>query len=104
VISGAHVRWCNAADPDDYMAGAQPSVERLSPLDRARELVMMGMRSAEGFDLEAVLEGLPREIAIRWREIADDLLAEGHVVRDGARLVPTEAGMLMADGVAELFF
>ena len=104
VIGGEHARWSNVADPWEYMAGVDPAVEIVSPLDRARELVMLGLRTVEGLDFEAVTGALPGEVTRAWRDIAGDLVAEGHAIREGARLVPTDSGMLMADGIAELFF
>lgn len=104
VVDGEHARWSNAADPLDYMAGAAARVEILSPLDRARELLMLGLRAAEGVDFDGLAGGVPDEVARRWGDIVADLIAEGHVVREGGRLIPTDSGMLMADGIAELFF
>jgi oxygen-independent coproporphyrinogen-3 oxidase len=115
---GGGRRWANDTDPFCYIeacrhpggvapdraVGERVLEETLGQLDHARELLMLGLRTADGIDLGRLLARLPAEIVVRWRGIADSLAARGHVTRDGDVLRPNPAGMLQADGLAALFF
>ncbi|BEQ13390.1 radical SAM family heme chaperone HemW [Desulfoferula mesophila] len=111
---GAHghlagVRWAWVADPSEYCrlveAGEEPLAmrEELSPEQRALELILLGLRTVRGVELAplAVLLGAnPRRVYAR-------ALAELH--RQGwgriaqGRIIPTRAGLNMADAAAALF-
>ncbi len=118
-------RYRNKTDPQKYMAAAlegarakrledkgrdersttEGSSEDLDPETRLRERIMLGLRVAEGVDLEASAAELG---VVGWtkerRRSADRLGKKGHLVIEGGRLrVPRDA-WLFADGIsAELF-
>lgn len=74
IDGGVATRRANARSLKRYLEGrAQPpELERLSPEEHARELVMVGLRTAAGVDLDALarrVAPLPgvRDAALRWR-------------------------------------
>lgn len=73
--------------------------EELTASELAFEAVMLGLRTIDGIDLEAVADRFGRR-AVRWDAAAvDQLVAAGRMRRIGSRLVPTPAGMAVADGL-----
>jgi putative oxygen-independent coproporphyrinogen III oxidase len=115
----AGLRYRNAIDPRAYAEAAKKakgdrvgegdgvsiSSEPLDALALLRERIMLGLRLAEGFDLQACGADLGIEplTAERTREI-ERLAAKGRVVREGARLrVPRESWIWTDDTAARLF-
>ena len=115
----AGLRYRNAIDPRAYAEAAKRakgdrlgegdgvsiSSEPLDALALLRERIMLGLRLAEGFDLQACGADLGIEplTAERTREI-ERLAAKGRVVREGARLrVPRESWIWTDDTAARLF-
>ncbi len=74
--------------------------EALSPTERAREMLLMGLRLAEGIDPERFLAraGLALSSAIDRQALAD-LLAAGYLAWRGGKLAATEAGRLRLDAL-----
>lgn len=110
------VRYRNSPVPAKYMASAShgalyedgalvDSVEQLSTDDRLKERIMLGLRIAEGFDLEQAADEVG---AVAWTDerlrAVDRMEKRGRLLREGSRLrVPREA-WIFADGTAaELF-
>ena len=105
-------RWRNTPDATAYMAAAtsrdlvQMAAERetLSPDDRVREALMLGLRTREGLDLRALAERTgvdprrDRSAALARRQSAGDLVCEGDVLR-----VPYERWLFLDGIVADLF-
>lgn len=117
---GAGVRYRNEVLPERYLArtatmprGARPgagdglceSSEELDGEALLRERIMLGLRLAEGFDLDAHAQelGVPawpseREKALRW------LRERGRIVQDATRLtIPAAAWLFTDDTAARLF-
>lgn len=106
--SGAR-RWRNEPRPERYLEQSGTEAvevwsEALSPADRVREALMLGLRTLEGVDLAALATrtGVDpvagRESAIARR------IARGDLVRDGDRLRVPPRRWLFLDGiVADLF-
>ncbi len=102
---GAPLRWANPADVPQWadlaLSGraGQANREVLSPQIRAREALMLALRTAEGLDLDAY--ALAHGIDLR-RERAD-LLAQldraGLARVSAVRLALTPAGMLVSNSV-----
>jgi oxygen-independent coproporphyrinogen-3 oxidase len=108
---GGVVRYRNAPAPDRYLkasAGAAlwstselvSDVESIAPGTALTERLMLGLRLAEGVDLDA----LERETgAPGWtperRRVAERLARAGRLVIDGARLRIPRTARLFADGV-----
>ena len=83
-------------------AGERPVAgsEELAPADLALESLMLGLRTAEGIDLAGFLERWGFDLAAANGPLLAALTAEGLVVREGERLVPTLAGWAVADALA----
>lgn len=125
--ASAHIaghRWKNTPRLDDYLSinddGYAPIIDLETPDPRRAlaERLMTGLRISEGLDLESVLRdaaALPpkpeapgraatlantpdRLTALRARHIADDLMQN-----TPGRMVLTDAGFLLADGIAGEF-
>ncbi len=105
------VRTKNTTDPERYMAralgGEDPvgSTESLDPETRMRERIMLGLRLADGIDLEEAGRslGVPPLPPERARAL-EGLVKRRMVEVDGARVRVAAGARLFADGVAaELF-
>lgn len=111
---GAHghlagVRWAYLPDPMDYCRavedGGEPLAmrEELSRKERALELILLGLRTVRGVELAplAVLRGAdPRRV---YAEPLAELRRRGWARISQGRLIPSEAGLAMADAAAGLF-
>ncbi len=85
--------------------GISITSEPLGALELLRERIMLGLRLADGLDLEASGAdlGIDPFTPERSREI-ERLVAKGRVVRNGARLrIPREAWIWADDTAARLF-
>lgn len=98
-------RYKNDPRPERYLAGAEEVFEEaLSPEDRVREALMLGLRTSDGLDLEAVrartgLDPLAgRAEAVERRAAAGDVVLEG-----GALRVPHDRWLVLDSIVADLF-
>lgn len=103
-------RWRNVRDLTRWQQavgrGEMPAedFETLTPLQRAREMIMLGLRLAEGVDLRAVREKTGIHIMERWREMCGRLVARGVLEVGADRIRLTEAGTPLADAIAAEFF
>ncbi len=101
------VRWRNPPDPAKYMAQgtAAASTEPLDAAALLRERIMLGLRTAEGVDLDAA--GVDLGIAPWTREREAEvarLIERGRLTRDGGTLrIPARAWVLADDTIARLF-
>lgn len=77
--------------------------ERLSPAELAFEMVMLGLRTAAGIDLEAIRHRTGIDLEPANQSLILRLAEEGMLGRQGTRLVPTLAGLAVADGLARQF-
>jgi oxygen-independent coproporphyrinogen-3 oxidase len=100
-------RWTNTLDVREYVerleAGLEPNRERetLTPVTKAVERLVFGLRMAEGVDLDAALEeNGPPELRERWEAILGTLGRRGLVGQSGPRWKLTCLGMDFADAVA----
>jgi len=100
-------RWANTRSMQRYLAtaGASPErslEERLSPGAACGEAIMLGLRTAEGIDLEgtALRYGLPGEA---YRKTAVRLIEEGLLNAVGRRVRLTRRGILLANSVCAEF-
>jgi len=105
------VRYRNAPAPERYLKASADAalwrtselvsdVESIAPKTALTERLMLGLRLAEGIDLEA----LERETgASGWtaerRRVAERLVRAGRLAVDGARLRIPRSAWLFADGV-----
>ena len=105
-------RWRNTPDAPAYLAAAHAGdldaltaeTETLSPGDRAREALMLGLRTAEGVDLDALAARTGVEVRASRAAVLARRQASGDLVREGARLRVPHGRWLFLDGiVADLF-
>ena len=101
-MDGDRVATRAALKPADYISEISPlsdkvEGERLSPLDTARELLALGLRSNEGVNLANIADvtGTPLD-----RETLRTLENNGLVYRTGQMLALTPQGRLLADRIA----
>jgi oxygen-independent coproporphyrinogen-3 oxidase len=89
----------------DIDAGRRPveGEESLSRDQLAMEAVMLGLRTADGIDLDFLRARFGVELVAANREVVDRLVTNGCVSICGGRLRPTMSGMLIADALAGEF-
>jgi putative oxygen-independent coproporphyrinogen III oxidase len=108
---GSAVRYRNLPDPERWAKAALgggdlvESEEPLDPATRLRERIMLGLRLADGFDLE----GSARELGVpAWpadrRRAADRLAERGDLAIEAGRLRVLGAARVRADGIAASLF
>jgi len=88
--------WAEAALAGRPAAG---SAETLRPLQRASEALWLGIRRAEGVDLQEVEERLAVPVLAAFAPVIEDQQRAGRVQFDGRHLRLTAEGLLMADQV-----
>jgi oxygen-independent coproporphyrinogen-3 oxidase len=106
----AHLRWRNLPDPARYLAAVCANTlpptedERLDVPTRVREALLLGLRTADGTDLERLRESTGADpLEGRGRALAREL-SRGNVVRDGATLRIPSARWLLADEITARLF
>ncbi|MBR1850905.1 MAG: radical SAM family heme chaperone HemW [Bacteroidales bacterium] len=103
-FDGNYRRW-NCSNIGLYISSlatgdANHESEHLSPTDAYNEALLTGLRTTTGIDLEA----LGQEQANLLLESAQPMVSNGLLTNEGGFLVPTEAGLLQADGIAATLF
>ena len=76
----------------------QPSNEQL-----VLEALMLGFRTSAGVDLERLRVWLGIDLLTKNEDVVDRLCASGHLEVEGSRLLPTLAGLAIADTLARSF-
>lgn len=86
-------------------AGERPLAgeEALGPVALRLEAVLLGLRTAEGIDLERFRERYGLDLAATNQRLLALLAAEELLEVTGGRLRPTPGGMAVADGLAARF-
>lgn len=103
-FDGATRSW-NVSDIGRYVEGVEHGCmerecETLTPDDAYNEYIMTALRTTEGIDKSMVHQ----RYAARLSAKAAPFVQRGLLVETASRYVPTESGLLMADGMAaELF-
>ena len=108
--AGAHshvegLRWKNVDDPAGYArllaAGEAPQAWHEAPHARARanEFLLMGLRLAEGVDLERINRMTGVDIASERQQKIETLCDQGLAVQAGSVLALTARGMDVSNGV-----
>ena len=102
---GQATRWANPPSLDEWAElvhsgqAGQVGRELLSPEVRAREGLMLGLRSAEGLSLAAYARSAGRELRETHAGLLAQLASAGLAVAEGDRLWLTRAGMLVSNSV-----
>jgi putative oxygen-independent coproporphyrinogen III oxidase len=108
---GAARRYKNPAGPARYVAAAtgpdpiEAEQEDLDPETRLRERIMLGLRLAEGLDLDEAARslGVPAWSTGR-RRAAERLAGQGKLAMDGGRLSVPPGARIWTDGIAADLF
>jgi len=89
--------WQHAVD-----AGCRPvdGFEELGDAELALEMVMLGLRTAGGIDLEALRSRYGVDLVELNRRIIERYCESGHLVLESGRLRPTLSGFAIADTLA----
>jgi oxygen-independent coproporphyrinogen-3 oxidase len=75
-------------------------VEELGDAELALEAVMLGLRTADGIDLEALRSRYGVDLVELHRRIIERYCESGQHVLDSGRLRPTLSGLAIADTLA----
>ncbi|WP_308516267.1 radical SAM family heme chaperone HemW [Sphingomonas flavescens] len=70
----------------------------LSPNEAADEALVMGLRLAEGVDVEAIAGRFGYPNLVDWQEV-DRLVGSGHLARETGRIALTDRGRLLLDHI-----
>lgn len=104
------VRWTNTRSMQRYLASADreegPELhweERLPPREACGETLMLGLRTAEGIDLEAVAARYGLDPERTYGETVRRLLEDDLLERDRGRLKLTRRGIMLANAVCAEF-
>ena len=92
-------RWANVADIADWEAGAAPAPDRLPPEERAIEILITGLRTAEGWTAAefASVTGFDyREL--RTPQLTE-LAADGVILMSEEGVRPSREGLLLHDHI-----
>ena len=84
----------NAAPLKDWLAGAEPEIDSISPDLRRREIFMMGLRTVKGWNKEE----------FDWSDFSGELQlleSDGLIRIDGSVVKPTKRGLLCWNTIAE---
>jgi oxygen-independent coproporphyrinogen-3 oxidase len=111
---GAHstcggVRWKNVASPSDFVdrvsRGTTPVADRqtLSHEEQLAEALFLGLRLAEGVDVDDVAARFGVDVWCRYAADLEPFLETGHLRRVGRRLQLSRQGMLLAHEVMAVF-
>lgn len=75
-----------------WLLGEPPQEEAISPLEHAKESLMLGLRLREGVDVEALERRTGLPLRPRLEDAARNLAQEGYLEVKGSRLKPTPKG------------
>ena len=95
-------RWTQVASLAKWTEGAAPEMDEISPFRRAREIFVMGLRTASGWHLSDFRTRTNFDFC-EWKTEWEPLVKEGLLAWHDEILRPTQRGMLCWDGVAETF-
>ena len=111
---GAHstlngVRWKNMPGTEEYVRriGHNDSVvvdrRQMTKDERLEEALFTGLRLSNGIDIESTGRRYDIDVWSRFGPSLEPFLAEGLLVREGARLRLTREGMLVANEIMAVF-
>jgi oxygen-independent coproporphyrinogen-3 oxidase len=99
-------RWWNECDPHRYVEAWQErgtavaGEEVLTPRERLDEIVMLGLRKREGFDLRAASERLRFDVRQELNGALEALVTQGVLEVNNERVRLSENSLPVADAVA----
>ena len=77
--------------------------ERLEGAAQLGEAIMLALRTAEGVDTRRFRERYGVDVAQRYRDVVDEMVAAGMLSADAERLRLTERGRFVANDVCGAF-
>jgi len=80
------------------------SVDELSKTDQVNELIMTGLRTKWGCNLQKLQESFQYDLYLLNKNYVDQLIAEGQAVLQEEQLILTNKGKLLADRIASDLF
>jgi oxygen-independent coproporphyrinogen-3 oxidase len=90
--------YCAALERGELPSAGQ---EVLSDLQRAEEIILLGLRTREGFSLETLRRECGVDLLLEKRDAIDEAVSEGLLNCSADRIRPTLKGMAVADALAE---
>jgi oxygen-independent coproporphyrinogen III oxidase len=90
------MRYRNTKDIERYIASKEP-VRYEEARNLPEEMVLVGLRTAQGIDLEEYQARTNESFVSRYN--VEKLVAEGYLTQDGSRIKPTEKGMMLNTNV-----
>jgi oxygen-independent coproporphyrinogen III oxidase len=103
------VRWKNVSSTEDYVrvvaTGGPLETDRrvLSPTERLEEALFMGLRLAEGVDIDAAGARYGADVWARYGADLRHFVTDGLLIREGPLLRLSRQGMLVANEVMAVF-
>lgn len=95
------VRRANPRSLGRWLAGDPTEEDRLPPLERAAELLGLGLRTVRGWEREEFRQRTGVDYADAFADALQELAAQGLLEVGETSLRPTERGLLFADYVAD---
>ena len=104
-FDGGFSRQANISSNPLYLSALRENripakAEQLTLRDRANEILMTTLRTAEGCDIDGLQRLSGYDLAARNREYLHQLTDLGYARMDGSRLVLTRRGRMIADRIA----
>jgi len=90
-------RYCELLEQDVLPAAGE---ERLTGLQRAAEIIMLGLRTRDGFSLETLRLDCDVDLLVEKGNALRHAESEGLLHHEADRILPTLQGMAVADGLA----
>jgi oxygen-independent coproporphyrinogen-3 oxidase len=100
------VRSWNEESLDPYCAALERNelpaagTERLTALQRAEEIILLGLRTRDGFSLETLRKECGIDLLAQKSAVIHDALSSGLLLHTAGRLHPTLNGLALADSLA----
>ncbi|MFO8032662.1 MAG: radical SAM family heme chaperone HemW [Desulfohalobiaceae bacterium] len=104
VSTRGFLRYKNPESLQDYAqalkhGGLQPEIQQLSRRDKAQEMVMLGLRTTKGLDLQEFWNSYGLDLQGQNQDLLLALQEKGLISRPDARLKLTRSGMLLCDAL-----
>lgn len=99
------LRWTEVSPLNVWMNGVSPETDEIPVMERLREIFIMGLRTAKGWETEEfeLISGGISYISL-WNDIIVQLESEKLLAVSGSTVRPTPLGLLFWNSLAEEFF
>jgi len=96
-------RWTNPSDINQWLAGKQPDMDIIPREKRLREIFVMGLRLADGWDIDDFRKIAGDQLTEKIILQCDEFSAEGLLEISSRSLRLTEKGFLLWDAIGSEF-